>query len=101
MVGISRGEQAVNWINYDQLALSHAFARENITAHDLLGDQLRQYWRVYNGGLRMRVSASHDIRDRFAIDVHGDNLLNYQRNEPDNITIVPGRTIMTGLRIKF
>lgn len=95
------GEQASNWINYDQLALSKAFVSGDHAAHDLLGAQLRQYWRVYNGGLRMRVSASHDLRDRFAVDIHGDNLLNYQRNEPDNITIVPGRSIMTGLRIKF
>jgi outer membrane receptor protein involved in Fe transport len=33
--------------------------------------------------------------------VSGDNLLNYQRNEPDNATVLPGRTLMTGLRVKF
>src|SRR5204863_139604 len=30
-----------------------------------------------------------------------DNLLNYQRGEPDNITVVPGRTILSGVRVKF
>ena len=34
-------------------------------------------------------------------EVSGDNLLNYQQNEPDNMTVLPGRTIMTGVRVKF
>jgi hypothetical protein len=33
--------------------------------------------------------------------VSGDNLLGYQRNEPDNLTITPGRTVMTGVKVKF
>ena len=70
--------------------------------HDMLGrQQLRQYWRRYDGGLRLRASASRDIRDMFTFEVSGDNLLNYQRNEPDNVTVLPGRTLMTGLRVKF
>jgi hypothetical protein len=36
-----------------------------------------------------------------ALDISGENLLNHQRGEPDNITVVPGRTILTGLRLKF
>jgi len=27
--------------------------------------------------------------------------LNFQRGEPDNVTIVPGRTITTGVRLSF
>ncbi len=95
------GARALDWINYDQIALSQAFMSGKHPAHELLGAQLRQYWRRYDGGLRLHFAASRDVRDRFAIDVRGDNLLNYQRDEPDNITVVPGRTIMTGLRIKF
>ncbi|MEO6877495.1 MAG: TonB-dependent receptor, partial [Gemmatimonadaceae bacterium] len=95
------GERALDWINYDQIALSHAFMSGKHMAHEFLGEQLRQYWRRYDGGVRLHFAASRDLRDRFAIDVRGDNLLNYQRDEPDNITVVPGRTIMTGLRIKF
>jgi hypothetical protein len=37
----------------------------------------------------------------FTFEVTGDNLLNYQRNEPDNMTVTPGRTLMTGVRLKF
>jgi iron complex outermembrane receptor protein len=95
------GQRALDWINYDQLALSQAFMSGEHAAHEFLGPQLRQYWRRYDGGVRLHFAASRDLRDRFAIEVRGDNLLNYQRGEPDNITVVPGRTIMTGLRIKF
>jgi hypothetical protein len=37
----------------------------------------------------------------FSVELSADNLLNYQRGEPDNITVVPGRTIMSGVRVKF
>jgi outer membrane cobalamin receptor len=95
------GAQAFDWINYDELALSNAFIAGNRSAHDLLGAQLRQYWRRYDGGLRVRASASRDIGNMFSIEVRGENLLNHQRDEPDNITVVPGRTILTGVRVKF
>ena len=94
------GTRAMNWINYDELALAEAF---NASTHsrDLTGDRLRQYWRNYDGGLHLRTLASRDIRDNFSVELSADNLLNYQRGEPDNLTIVPGRTIMTGVRVKF
>jgi len=93
-VGASR---ALDWINYDELALANG----DRTAQDLTGPQLRQYWRRYNGGLRIRASATRDIRERFTFELSGDNLLGYQRNEPDNLTVLPGRTLMTGVKIKF
>ncbi|MEP6492480.1 MAG: TonB-dependent receptor [bacterium] len=95
------GSRAFNWINYDELALTKQSLDANRSARDLMGIQLRRYWRTYNGGLRLRASASRDLRDTFSIQLSAENLLNYQRDEPDNITVVPGRTIMTGLRVKF
>ncbi|MDB4874186.1 MAG: TonB-dependent receptor plug [Gemmatimonadetes bacterium] len=95
------GSQAFDWINYDEIALSAAFQSGTHPAKDLLGAQLRQYWRQYNGGLRLRASASRDIRQMFTVEIRGDNLLNRQRGEPDNITVVPGRSIMTGVKVKF
>jgi hypothetical protein len=95
------GTRAMNWINYDEIAVSQAIQSGTYSARDLVGPQLRQYWRVYSGGLRVRAALSRDIRDNVAFDVRADNLLNYQRGEPDNITVVPGRTVMTGLRVKF
>jgi iron complex outermembrane receptor protein len=95
------GARAMDWINYDELALTQQFASGSHPAHELLGSQLRQYWRRYDGGLRLRASASREIRDVFSLELSADNLLNYQRGEPDNITVVPGRTIMSGVRVKF
>jgi iron complex outermembrane receptor protein len=31
----------------------------------------------------------------------GRNLLDAQRGEPDNVTVVPGRTLTAGLQAKF
>jgi hypothetical protein len=35
----------------------------------------------------------------FSVD--GENLLDEQRGEPDNITVLPGRTVSAGLRLSF
>jgi iron complex outermembrane receptor protein len=35
----------------------------------------------------------------FTLD--GENLLNEQRGEPDNVTVLPGRTLSAGLRLRF
>jgi hypothetical protein len=95
------GARAMDWINYDELAMTQQFTSGSHPPHELLGSQLREYWRRYNGGWRLRASASRDIRDMLSIELSADNLLNYQRGEPDNITVVPGRTIMSGVRVKF
>ena len=95
------GTRAFDWINYDEVALAQTWMSGSSPVHDMVGADLRNYWRRYTGGLHLRASVSHDLRRDFAIELSGDNLLNYQRGEPDNITIVPGRTIMTGVRIKF
>ena len=95
------GSRAFNWINYDELQLANDWLNETRPLQDLLGPNLRRYWRRYNGGFRLRASLSRDIRRDLSFELTGDNLLNYQRGEPDDITIVPGRTILTGLRLKF
>ncbi|HMA22516.1 MAG TPA: TonB-dependent receptor plug domain-containing protein [Gemmatimonadaceae bacterium] len=95
------GARAMDWINYDELAMTRQFSSGAHPAHELLGAQLREYWRRYDGGLRLRASASREIRDMLSIELSADNLLNYQRGEPDNITVVPGRTIMSGVRVRF
>lgn len=93
--------RALDWINYDEVALAKAFVSGTRTAHDLTGERLRQYWRRYNGGLRLRATGSRELRPGFSLELSADNLLNYQTGEPDNITVIPGRTLMTGLRLKF
>ncbi|HEY9227721.1 MAG TPA: TonB-dependent receptor, partial [Gemmatimonadaceae bacterium] len=97
-LGASR---ALDWINYDELGMSTDYLSGEHSAYDFTGQRLRQYWRRYNGALRVRASLSRDIRDMFTFEVSGDNLLDYQRNEPDNLTVLPGRTITTGMKVRF
>ncbi len=97
-IGASR---ALDWINYDEIALAQAVASQTHMARDFAGARLRQYWKTYDGGTRLRAALSRDIRDQFAIEISAENLLNHQTGEPDNITVIPGRTLMTGLRLKF
>jgi iron complex outermembrane recepter protein len=93
--------RAGDWINYDRLALAQQFASAASPAHDFVGARLRNYWRTYDGVTRLRATASRELRRGFAFQVTGDNLLNYQRGEPDNATVVPGRTVQTGVRLRF
>ena len=95
------GSRAFNWINYDELALSQMFLSGTHPVNEMSGERLRAYWRDYTGSLRVRATASRDVFDRFAVEVSGENLLGHQLNEPDNLTVLPGRTVMTGVRVKF
>jgi iron complex outermembrane recepter protein len=95
------GSRAFDWINYDELALSKFLIGINQQRGEPTGEVLRAFWRRYDGGFRLRATASRDISTGLALDISGENLLNHQRGEPDNITVVPGRTILTGLRLKF
>lgn len=95
------GSRALNWINYDELALAQAWADDTKTAPDLTGARLRQFWRRYDGAAHLRAAASREYRNRFSFEISGENLLNHQSGEPDNITIIPGRTVMTGVQVKF
>ena len=95
------GSRAFDWINYDELALSRFLIGTDQRGGEPTGEVLRAFWRRYDGGFHLRAAASRDIGTGLALDISGENLLNHQRGEPDNITIVPGRTILTGLRLKF
>jgi hypothetical protein len=95
------GSRAFDWVGYDQLGLSRALLDDTHIAREFVGPRLRNYWRQYNGGFRLRASLSRDFRQLFSFEVTGDNLFNYQQNEPDNLTIVPGRTLMTGVKVRF
>ena len=92
--------RATDWVNYDRISLARAFAS---AGPDQLptGATLRDYWQTYNGVTRLRASFSRDVFRSLSFVAYGENLLNEQRGEPDNITIVPGRTITAGLRIRL
>jgi iron complex outermembrane receptor protein len=95
------GTRAFNWVNYDEVGLARTWLSGTEPVHQMVGPELRNFWQKYTGGLHLRANVSHDFRRDFSVELSGDNLLNYQSGEPDNITIIPGRTIMTGVRVKF
>ena len=88
--------RATDWLNYDGLALAAA-----ATTGPIVGQQLRQYWRSYPGVTRIDASATRRMFGGLTFVLTGRNLLDVQRGEPDNITVVPGRTITAGVQAKF
>ena len=90
--------RSFDWIEYDRVALAGAFSSSTHTAAQLVGQQLRNYWLKYKGVTHLRASLSRNLFRGFSLTVSGENLLNRQHGEPDNITVVPGRTITLGLR---
>jgi len=93
--------RASDWINYDRLALTRAYATDSRPARDLVGSALRAYWAHYDGVTQLRAMISRQLRGGLALEITGDNLLGYQTGEPDNVTVLPGRTFMTALRARF
>jgi outer membrane receptor protein involved in Fe transport len=97
-LGIAR---AFDWIDYDRLALARAYVYFDRRSVPLVGADLRGYWRQYDGNTHLRASVSRSFGRGLSLIMTGENLLNQQRGEPDNVTIVPGRTVTTGLRASF
>jgi iron complex outermembrane receptor protein len=101
--------RAPDWINYDRLALATELARHTGDGRvndgrgpsDFVGPHLRDYWRTYDGVTRLRANVTRDLTRGVSLLISGDNLLNQQRGEPDDVTIVPGRTMSVGLKAKF
>lgn len=87
-----------DWIDYDRIALAGAFSNSTQTDAQLVGQQLRNYWLRYAGVTRLRASVGRNLFRGLSFTINGENLLNRQHGEPDNITVVPGRTISFGLR---
>ena len=93
--------RAADWRGYDRVAVADALTSGGLTPGELTGARLRGYWREYAGVTRLRATFSRDLFRGLSLTVSGDNLLGHQRGEPDNATVVPGRTITAGLKAKF
>jgi len=93
--------RAADWVNYDKLALAKAIAADSTGWLTPVGPALRAYWRNYDGLTRLSLRGSYAVRQHTWVSLSGDNLLNRQIGEPDNVTVVPGRTIAVGLRTAF
>jgi iron complex outermembrane receptor protein len=90
-----------DWINYDAVALAGAFSNSTQTDAALVGQELRNYWLNYAGVTRLRASIGRNLFRGLAFTLSGENLLNRQHGEPDNITVVPGRTLSFGLKARL
>ncbi len=97
-VGATR---ATDWTNYDRVALAQAFASTSRESRDLVGAPLRAFWRTYPGITHLHATLGRDVTRGLGVVLRGDNLLDRQRGEPDNATILPGRTITVGVRATF
>ena len=93
--------RASDWVNYDRIALAAAFQNTNHPLYEFVGSQLRTYWRNYDGVTRLGANFGYNVGRGLTFTVRGDNLLDKQEGEPDNITILPGRTVSGGLRVSF
>jgi iron complex outermembrane receptor protein len=89
--------RASDWINYDRLALAALPA----DATQPTGAALRPYWRRYAGVTRLGATVGRDLPRGLGIVVTGANLLDRQQGEPDNLTLLPGRTVTAGVRARF
>jgi iron complex outermembrane receptor protein len=90
-----------DWINYDAVALAGAFSNSTQTDAALVGQELRNYWLRYAGVTRLRASIGRNLFRGLAFTLSGENLLNRQHGEPDNITVIPGRTLSFGLKARL
>ena len=93
--------RAAGWINYDRLALATAASTPAVPTRNLTGAALRHYWRRYPGITRLEATAARDLRRGLTAVLTGSNLLGQQVGEPDNATLVPGRTVTLGVRARF
>lgn len=90
-----------DWIGYDRIAATQAFATTARPSGDFVGRSLRQFWMRYDAVTRLNMSIARALPGGLSLQLSGENLLGVQTGEPDNITIVPGRTLSLGLRARF
>lgn len=96
-----RVSRASDWVNYDRLALLSAFASETTDPRTFIGSDLRTYWRTYDGVTRLGGRIGIGVARGMTFTLDGENLLDEQRGEPDNVTVLPGRALSAGLRLSF
>lgn len=86
--------RAFDWINYDRAAISQLTTEPG-------GADLRAYWLHYNGFTHLRTTVTRSFARGVSLLLTADNLLDKQVGEPDNLTVVPGRTFSFGVRAAF
>ncbi len=93
--------RAADWMNYDRLGIAFAVVNGLHPGPQYIGGWLRGFWDRYDGVTRIRASLARELGRGITLLGSGDNLLNHQFGEPDNVTVLPGRTITFGIRAAF
>ncbi|HEX6558373.1 MAG TPA: TonB-dependent receptor, partial [Longimicrobiales bacterium] len=86
--------RAYDWVNYDRAQLAQL-------SEQPVGEALRSYWQPYGGFTHVRATLSRTLAHDITLLLVGDNLLDKQVGEPDNLTVVPGRTVSLGFKAAF
>lgn len=92
---------ANDWVNYSRLAIAQALLDGRHEERAFLGSQLRSFWRHYDGSTHVRASLSRQLFAGVSMLLGVENLLNAQTGEPDDLTIVPGRSVTFGFKARF
>jgi iron complex outermembrane receptor protein len=93
--------RASDWINYDRIGLLQALGEDRMSDQPLAGRELRAFWMRYAGVTRVNARLGVNLARGMLLTVDGENLLDEQRGEPDNLTVLPGRTLSAGIRVSF
>ncbi|HEX2724170.1 MAG TPA: hypothetical protein VHM24_14725, partial [Gemmatimonadaceae bacterium] len=64
----------------------------SIDPRAFIGSQLREFWMPYDGVTRLSGRVAFLVSRGMSFTVEGENVLDHQRGEPDNVTVLPGRT---------
>ena len=90
--------RANDWRTYDRAKLAAATAASDTL---LTGLALRPFVRGYDGVTRLGARLDVTLWRATALTLRLDNLLDSQVGEPDNVTVLPGRTVVLGIRTGF
>jgi iron complex outermembrane receptor protein len=91
--------RASDWRNYDRAALAAAYAQESVSPP--VGAALRQFVRDYPGVTRLGATGEVTLWRATTLQLRAENLLDRQTGEPDNLTVLPGRSLLFGIRTRF
>ena len=93
--------RAMDWITYDRIALAHAFVTSGRPTRNFVGPKLRNFWKEYPGLTHLEATLGWTLNRGLGFTLTGRNLLDCQTGEPDNITVLPGRSVSLGIRTEF
>ncbi|MBI3981278.1 MAG: hypothetical protein HY337_00075 [Gemmatimonadetes bacterium] len=100
-IPIPTAYRAEDWINYDRLALAQAYSGTTRPTQELVGSELRNFWIRYAGVTHLKATTSFNLSHGLSVTLIADNLLDRQTGEPDNVTVLPGRTLSVSLRARL